>query len=562
MFFGKNKTTLKLKKSHSILEEGCEYFIVESVYNPKKISIGIGITKLLLRDKNGNEFILEGNATKIKDLFTPVYIFENVESIEYKLRLPVGSLQKNTLLKEVNATHPDEKIHLGHGVAERYFIQQQTNKIIKFVGNSSQIKNIIEEIKPIQIKQKSEILQEKTVTPKLQIIEKVIIKETPTVSEQIIKSERGDVGPRGERGSQGPKGDRGIAGLQGPIGPPGKDGKDGVDGLPGDKGEKGDKGDIGERGIPGKPGAKGPKGDKGDVGEQGPMGFQGPKGEKGDMGPPGPQGPEGKIGLRGPKGDKGDQGPPGTSPVIQANYPLVLEDGILSFESDHVSSFLEKFKNQNVQEIINKLPAIATPGGGGGTDISLNGQKVIKNVNTINFLGSNITVDRKRKNVDITITGGGAGGENGGFVQSDTEPAGATFGWRWFNTTDGRLYTAIDNGEENIWVQLASAVNTDITTSIHSTAGVTGATYSVLSTDYYIGVSYAGEVSITLPELPETGRELVIKDESGNAGSGPNRYITIIGGTSSHKIDNQNSAIINLNNGALHLIYRSGWRII
>ena len=124
------------------------------------------------------------------------------------------------------------------------------------------------------------------------------------------------------------------------------------------------------------------------------------------------------------------------------------------------------------------------------------------------------------------------------------------------------MYTAIDNGDENIWVQLASAVNTDITTSIHSTSGVTGATYSVLSTDYYIGVSYAGPVSITLPEIPETGREIVVKDESGNAGAGPSRSITILGGTASDKIDNQNSAIINLNNGAIHLIYRNGWRII
>jgi hypothetical protein len=80
--------------------------------------------------------------------------------------------------------------------------------------------------------------------------------------------------------------------------------------------------------------------------------------------------------------------------------------------------------------------------------------------------------------------------------------------------------------------------------------------------DYYIGVSYAGPVTVTLPVAPETGREIVVKDESGNAGNGVARQITIVGATSAHKIDNQSSAIINLDNAALHFLYRNGWRII
>ena len=54
----------------------------------------------------------------------------------------------------------------------------------------------------------------------------------------------------------------------------------------------------------------------------------------------------------------------------------------------------------------------------------------------------------------------------------------------------------------------------------------------------------------------------VLKDESGNAGNGVNRQITIVGATAAHTIDNQSSAIINLDNAGLHFIYRSGWRII
>ena len=545
MFFGKNKTSLKLIKALPELDGSDQYTIVENVLNPKKVNIGIGVSKILLRSSKGNEFIIEGNAKKIKDHFTPIFVFDGIDGPVYKTKLSIGSLAKNVNLKETASVQPDEKIYLGHGVSERYFIQEGTNKIIKFIGNPSQIKNLLEE------KTSKSQLQLESSEPK--VIEKTIIKEI--VSQPGAPGKIGERGPRGERGPQGPKGDRGMVGLQGPMGPPGNDGKDGIDGLPGEKGEHGEKGD------PGPQGKRGPKGDKGDKGDRGERGFPGPKGDQGPMGPPGPQGPIGERGApgqKGPKGDMGPQGPAGESPIIKASYPLVLEDGIISFESDHVSSILEKFKNESVQQVIKTMTVPTTPAGGGAVDIALNGDKIIRSVDTINFLGSNVTINRRRKNVDITITGGGGGGD-GGFVQSDTEPPGATFGWRWFNTTDGRLYTAVDNGTENIWVQLASAVNTDVITSIHTAVGVTGSVYSVLTTDYYIGVSYSGAVSITLPESPESGREIVIKDESGNAGT---NHITVQGGTTSHKIDNLGTGGITSDNGSLRLIYRNGWRII
>jgi hypothetical protein len=548
MFFGKNKTSLKLSKPHPELVEGCEYHVVESVTNAKKIKVGVGISKVLLRNKQGEEFIIEGNATKIKDLLVPVYVFENVDGSSFKLKLSVGSLIKNTLLKETNAVYPDEKIFLGHGATERYFVEKNTNKIIKFIGNASQIKNLLEENKeikdtPVSIKKSSEPAQ---------LVEKTIIREyVPQPGNQGIQGEMGERGPRGERGPQGPQGERGLKGIQGPVGPIGNTGPKGEDGKDGLQGPQG------EQGKPGKPGKDGKPGVKGDKGERGERGFPGPKGDIGPMGPAGPQGPagqQGKIGLRGEKGDKGD---PGESPIIEAEYPLVLEDGVLSFESSHVSSLLEKFKNENVQKVIEKITTIpSVPGGGGAVDIALNGNKLIRSVNTINFVGDGVTIERKRKNVDITITGGAA---SGGFIQSDTEPAGATFGYRWFNTTDGRLYTAVSNGSENVWVQLASAVNTDVITSIHTSVGVTGASYSVLSTDYYVGVSYSGAVNITLPEIPEKGRELVFKDESGNAGT---NHITIQGGTATDKIDNLGTGGITTNGGSIRIIYHNGWRII
>jgi hypothetical protein len=83
---------------------------------------------------------------------------------------------------------------------------------------------------------------------------------------------------------------------------------------------------------------------------------------------------------------------------------------------------------------------------------------------------------------------------------------------------------------------------------------VTTATYLATTSDYYIGVNRTGTVAITLP-TPSNGYELIIKDESGACATYP---ISIVG-----TIDNDvGGAILSINNGALYLIYRSGWRII
>jgi hypothetical protein len=92
-----------------------------------------------------------------------------------------------------------------------------------------------------------------------------------------------------------------------------------------------------------------------------------------------------------------------------------------------------------------------------------------------------------------------------------------------------------------------------------NTTVVTSSSYAASSTDGYIGVNYAGAVTITLPSNPATGQTVMVKDESGQAASA-NRAITI--NPAAGLIDNQSSAILNLNNGALKFIYRAGWRII
>lgn len=90
---------------------------------------------------------------------------------------------------------------------------------------------------------------------------------------------------------------------------------------------------------------------------------------------------------------------------------------------------------------------------------------------------------------------------------------------------------------------------------IYTTNLVETPTYVVDGDNYYIGVNYDGPVEITLPLSPNSGRMLIIKDESGNAETNP---ITVLG-----NVDNDPGGfIIQINNGAVQLIYRNGWRIV
>jgi hypothetical protein len=77
--------------------------------------------------------------------------------------------------------------------------------------------------------------------------------------------------------------------------------------------------------------------------------------------------------------------------------------------------------------------------------------------------------------------------------------------------------------------------------------------------DYYIGVNYSGVCTIVLPGSTDAGRVVIVKDESGAAGTGVNRNIRISGTT---QIDGQDEAILSYDYGSLTFIYRDGWRIV
>lgn len=90
---------------------------------------------------------------------------------------------------------------------------------------------------------------------------------------------------------------------------------------------------------------------------------------------------------------------------------------------------------------------------------------------------------------------------------------------------------------------------------VYNTTQVTTPTYTVDDNDFYIGVNYNGPVTITLPTSANSGRMLIIKDEDGDAETNP---ITVLG-----TVDNDTGGfIIQINNGAIQMIYRNGWRIV
>jgi len=95
----------------------------------------------------------------------------------------------------------------------------------------------------------------------------------------------------------------------------------------------------------------------------------------------------------------------------------------------------------------------------------------------------------------------------------------------------------------------------------YATRLVSSSSYLITEDDDYIGVNYAGPVTITLPNNVSNGRMYRIKDERGEASKGTNRYITVIP-SGSDLIDGKDKAILAYDYGSLTFIYRDGWRIV
>lgn len=91
---------------------------------------------------------------------------------------------------------------------------------------------------------------------------------------------------------------------------------------------------------------------------------------------------------------------------------------------------------------------------------------------------------------------------------------------------------------------------------------VTSSSYSATLNDYYIGVNYAGAVSITLPIADREGKVFVVKDELGEASKGTNRYITIYP-SGTDLIDGEDYVVLAYDYGSLTFVWKgNSWRVI
>jgi len=382
------------------------------------------------------------------------------------------------------------------------------------------------------------------------------------------QGERGEAGPQGVQGPQGERGEAGPQGVQGKIGPIGPIGPQGPRGERGEAGPKGERGEAGPQGVQGPQGERGEAGPKGERGEAGPQGVQGPQGERGEVGPKGergeagPQGVQGEVGPRGAQGEagpQGPQGPQGETGLLEVAYPLIY---------DKPKKFL-KIDTRAFEKYFSDRGSLVSSGGGVGEAfkfVSVTGAfnpigqsgltAVAYAAETLTLeAGYNVTLQTNASTNTIKI-------ESNDFNYGATPPAtGITSGNRWMDSDTGieYVYVPAATGGAYIWMQPNIPLPT---VSILATVSVTGATYAAVYSDYYIGVNCTGPCTVTLPYNPETGRSVVVKDESGHAGDGIHRAITIVGANVADTIDNQTSAILNISNGALQFIYRAGWRII
>lgn len=424
--------SIKLIKECQYLTIGSDYFVVENVSNPTTIKIGHGFSEVKLKDTQNNEFILNGNLNKIGQLFKPNNLFEVVGGSSYRLKNDIDTFQSNTEWKEFpTSTIIEQSIDVGIGVSSKIFVEKSSNRVVKFVGNLNKINSLFEEIvsapvipNPVlRVDKQRPIRTQRIIGP---------IGPVGSVGSQgemgptgIIgtRGEKGDTGEKGDKGDQGNQGDQGEIGPVGEIGPPGIQGVQGIQGPNGQDGSIGPQGDVGPQGfagpqgIQGKPGSNGQNGKdgiQGSIGPQGPMGEKGDRGEKGEKGDRGQNGLQGTpgvagtVGQKGDKGDKGDIGPIGISPVITAEYPVILKEGKISFDAQKLTALLDQFKNQDIQKAIDSFAKTATPGGG-GLGILFLGSRVLKSVNDINFTGSGVTVIQRGKGVEVNIPGGSGG---------------------------------------------------------------------------------------------------------------------------------------------------------
>lgn len=90
--------------------------------------------------------------------------------------------------------------------------------------------------------------------------------------------------------------------------------------------------------------------------------------------------------------------------------PLVVVDGNITIDNNKLLNLISNQTEAIVQTTFDKInnssnaAQLSLAGGGGGVDVSLNGDKLSRNPTTINFVGDNITLTKRRKKIDVSVT--------------------------------------------------------------------------------------------------------------------------------------------------------------
>jgi hypothetical protein len=120
---------------------------------------------------------------------------------------------------------------------------------------------------------------------------------------------------------------------------------------------------------------------------------------------------------------------------------------------------------------------------------------------------------------------------------SETSPTGVTIsnGYRWFNTSIGSEFVYIDDGDSSQWVQPLiqpgpQGPQGESGNPNFITTGITTSSETLTTGFTYYGVSYVGNVDLTLPDpTGSDGFNFIVKDEGGNASTYRIRLIPSVG---------------------------------
>ena len=122
---------------------------------------------------------------------------------------------------------------------------------------------------------------------------------------------------------------------------------------------------------------------------------------------------------------------------------MMRKKGRLEFDTKKLEDAVSKLSNIGSGNIPASELAKYMVAGGGAVGIRKDGTNLIRSVSDINFKGSNLTITRRGKNVDVEVSDAGL------FSSGENPPSSPSAGDRWYDTTNDILFTRYDDN----WVE-------------------------------------------------------------------------------------------------------------